>query len=740
MEQQNATRESSASMSEVLNLDNIWRVVRRRRWLTAAFFLSVLAIGTVQTLRQPKVYDATCTIIIDVQAPRVLEKDQITEIAEAGAGSNYWSTREYSETQYRVIASRAVAQRVADRLGLRQNDKFMGLEKVADEAKREESRQKRDVAGVLLNRLKVEPIKESRIVRIRFEESDPELASLIANAFADAYIAENQAARTATNASASEWLEGQLEEAQRRLDESSKQLFAFKREHDIVSTRWEDRQSMVTQRLTSINDALTQARIKRAGLEARNKALQFVAEELASGGLKKDETVVPVKPGEAVDALKTRYLDEQLRCTDLRVRYLAGHPALAACNEKLAASKAALDSEVRASQLVVRRDTEQARLEEQNLERLLQQTKDESFGLNQYEREYLELKRSYDNNERIFELLLKRIKDTSVSSMLRLSNVRVLDRARPKGGPIRPNVPQNLLVTLLVGLIGGIGVAFGAEFLDRTVRSQEPIEERLKLAFLGIYPRIEGSKDGLVARDLEVFAQPKSVAAECLRTIRTNILFMMPEKPLKTIVVTSAGPQEGKTTAATALAITMAMSGNQVLLVDADMRRPRMHRIFGHSNSAGLSSLTLGEGTLSELVRSTPIPNLKVLTSGPVPPNPSELLHAKAFKRIIDEMADGFDRVIIDSPPVGVVADALVLGTYAHGTVFVLRAGATSIDMARHAVRQLRDVNAHLVGAILNDLNLADHRYDSYAYYYKYGYYEDGGPKASQQAPRGSAA
>jgi len=740
MEQQNATREPADSMAEVFNLETVWKVVRRRRWLTLAFFLSVIAIGTVQTLRQPKVYDATCTIIIDVNAPRVLEKDQISEITEAGAGSAYWSTREYSETQYRVIASRAVAQRVVDRLALRQNDKFMGLDKVTDPAQRDTIREKRDVAGILMNRLKVEPIKESRIVRIRYEEADPELASLIANAFADAYIAENQASRTATNASASEWLEGQLEESQRKLEESSKQLFAFKREHDIVSTRWEDRQSMVTTRLNAINDALTQARIKRANLDARSKALQFIASEIDREGGMGGGALLPVKSDETIDNLKAKYLDEQLKCSDLKVKYLPSHPALTACLDKLAASKSALDDELRAATLVVKRDTEQARLEEQNLERLLQQTKDESFGLNQYEREYLELRRSYDNNERIYELLLKRLKDTGVSSMLRLSNVRVLDRARPRPLPIRPNVPQNLFVTVLVGVLGGIALAFGAEFLDRTVRSQEPIEEKLKLAFLGIYPRIEESKGGLVARDLEVFAQPKSVAAECLRTIRTNILFMMPEKPLKTMVVTSAGPQEGKTTAATALAITMAMSGNRVLLVDADMRRPRLHRIFGQSNSAGLSSLTLGEGTLAELVRATPVPNLQVLTSGPVPPNPSELLHAKAFKRIIDEMAESYDRVIIDSPPVGVVADALVLGTYAHGTVFVLRAGATSIDMARHAVRQLRDVNAHLVGAILNDLNLADHRYDSYAYYYKYGYYEDGGPKQAQQAPRGSAA
>ena len=326
--------------------------------------------------------------------------------------------------------------------------------------------------------------------------------------------------------------------------------------------------------------------------------------------------------------------------------------------------------------------------------------------------------------------MLKRLKDTGVAGMLQASNVRILDEARPALKPVSPNVPRNMALAVVLGLLGGVGLAFGAESLDRSITDQEQVESALGLALLGIVPSIARAKDG-AAQDLAVHTDPKSATAECLRAVRTNLLFMSPEKPLRTIMVTSSGPQEGKTTTATSLAITMAGSGNRVLLVDADMRRPRIHRIFGLESRAGLSSLILGEGTLGALVQRTQVPGLDVLPCGPVPPNPAELLHTAAFQRLLGEMATGYDRVIIDSPPVGVVADAVVMGTRVDGVLVVLKAGKTSRTVAAHAVKQLRDVNAPIFGAVLNDLDLSDQKYGQYAYYYQYGYYY--GDKAKEK-------
>ena len=721
-----------SEVAESIDLHAYWRTIVRRRWLIIPFFLATVVVTGLITLKQTRIFDATTTIIVDLQAPKVLDKDTVQEVVDSGSGG-FWASKEFLETQFKVITSRAVAQRVVDKLGLAQNLKFLGLDSVSDPAARERRRTGADPVQLLLKTMKLQPVKDSRIVRITYEDEDPQLAAQIANTWAESYITENLAVRSSTTANASEWLEGQLVDLEKKLNDSGQALFEFKKTHDIVATTWEDRQSMVTSRLNQINDALTRARVKRAELQARNDAIRALGGALDQPDAEA-EALQPVADSMAIQQIKLRYVETRAECADLRARYGDAHPRLQACEQKLAATRQGMVDEIRTVLDASTQAYQDAVKTERNLQALLEAAKQDAFGVNQYEPDYLELKRSYDNNQRLYELVLKRLKDTGVSSMLQVSNVRILDRARPAGKPVRPAPLRNLGLALVIGLVGGLGLAFGAEALDQSITSQQQIEERLGLAFLGIVPSIERTKEG-AAQDLLVHTEPKSAAAECLRAVRTNLLFMSPEKPLRTIMVTSSGPQEGKTTTATSLAITMAGSGNRVLLVDADMRRPRIHRIFGLESRAGLSSLILGEGTLGALVQRTQVPGLDVLPCGPVPPNPAELLHTAAFQRLLGEMAAGYDRVIIDSPPVGVVADAVVMGTRVDGVLVVLKAGKTSRTVAAHAVKQLRDVNAPIFGAVLNDLDLSDQKYGQYAYYYQYGYYY--GDKAKEKPAQG---
>jgi succinoglycan biosynthesis transport protein ExoP len=731
-EQRNSTAESRNLVSEVadsIDLHAYWRTIVRRRWLVIPFFLAVVLVTGIITLRQTRIYDATATIIIDLSAPKVLDKDSVQEVVESGSGG-YWYSKEFYETQYKVITSRTVAQRVVDKLQLAQNLSFLGLEDVKDPAELEKRKARIDPVAVLLKNLKLQPVKDSRIVRLNYEDHDPAFAALVANTVAESYIAENLSVKTVTTQNASEWLETQLADLEKKLDDSGKALFDFKKGHDIVATTWEDRQLMVTQRLTQINDALTRARVKRAELQARNDAIRAVSSSLDKAGAEV-EALQPVATSMAIGQIKLRYLETRAECADLRSKYGDDHPRLQACEKKLAETRQGMRDEIKTALNASMQEYQEVVKTERNLLALLGETKTDAFGLNQFERDYLELKRGYDNNQRLYELVLKRLKDTGVSGMLQVSNVRILDRARPATRPVRPDLMRNMALALLIGLLGGVGLAFAAEALDQTITSQQQIEERLGLTFLGIIPSIERAKDG-AAQDLVVHTQPKSAVAECLRAVRTNLLFMSPEKPLKTIMVTSSGPQEGKTTTATSLAITMCGSGNRVLLVDADMRRPRVHRIFGMENRVGLSSLILGEGTLTSNIQRSQIPGLDVLPCGPVPPNPAELLHTAAFVRLLAEMSASYDRVIIDSPPVGVVADAVVVGTHVDGVLVVLKAAKTQRDAARQAVKQLHDVNAPIFGAVLNDLDLTDQKYGQYAYYYRYGYYY--GDKAKEKA------
>jgi capsular exopolysaccharide synthesis family protein len=714
---------------DTIDLRQYAAMLLRRRWVILPVFVAVIVGTLVYTVRQPKVYQAVCTIIIDSAAPRVLDAQQVQDVVESGAGG--WMSRDYYETQYKILTSRAVATRVAERLGLGSNLRFLGLESVKDAAEQERLRAAADAVGAVQRRLRVEPIKDSRVVRLVVEDGDPELAAVIANAFADAYVTESLAVRSTTTQSASTWLEQQLADLEVKLETSGRALFDFKKRNDIVSTSWEDRQSMVSQRLTTINEALVRAKVERAQLQARAEAIDNVLAAMKRGETGSLESLPGITASVTVQTLKAKYYEARAECSGLATKYLEDHPAIRACNERVDLSRANLEREIRNMVDSARQHYEEVRLTEKNLQALYDQTKTDAFGFNQFEREYVELKRAYDNNQRLYDVVLKRLKDAGLSGMLEMSNVRILDRARPNMAPIRPSVRRNLVAAVMMGILAGVALALLIEALDNTVRTPQHVEA-LGLPFLGVLPRVE-REDGR-SLDLVVHSDPKSAVAECCRSIRTNILFMSPEQPVRTLLVTSSGPEEGKTTTAIDIAITMAESGSRVLLVDGDMRRPRVHKALGLQNATGLSALVLGECRLEEAVRPTPVPNLFAVTCGAIPPKPAELLQTHTFARLLAQMGRDYDRVVIDSPPVSAVSDATIISTQVDGTILVVKASRTTRQQLRHSFRVLADVNARVLGAVLNHVDTSAHQYAGYYYAYGYVYGEKPSDDARQSA------
>jgi capsular exopolysaccharide synthesis family protein len=332
----------------------------------------------------------------------------------------------------------------------------------------------------------------------------------------------------------------------------------------------------------------------------------------------------------------------------------------------------------------------------------------------------------------MYSLIASRQKEIDITGPMRTNNVRVLERAIVPSVPVRPRPFQNLLLGLLLGLGTGVGLAFIIEALDNTVKTQADVEQFLGVPVLGLVPIIGTApgeaaqeNDHLRERDLGVFLDPKSVAAECCRSIRTNILFMSPDRPLRTMVVTSPSPKEGKTTTAINLSVTMAEAGGRVLIIDTDMRRPRLHRSFGVPNQTGISTVIVGKATIMEAVKRTDVPNLDVLPCGPVPPNPSELLHTERFAAVLAECAKLYDRIVLDSPPTSAVTDPAVLGNLADGVVLVVKAGETTRDSAMHARRQLMGAKARLIGVVVNAIDFSNPAYGYdyyYRNYYRYGY------------------
>ncbi|HCF59273.1 MAG TPA: capsular biosynthesis protein, partial [Myxococcales bacterium] len=605
---------------EPIDLRKYWEIVLKRKWTIVAVFLLVVGAVGVYTLRQPKIYSATATLIIDAQMPQVLG-GEVREAVEMGTGS-YWYNKEFYETQYRVIKSRAITERVVEQLGLGHDLSFLGLDKLPPE-KLQEALEKIDPVFVLQAKLKVEPVKDSRIVQVRIEDRDAERAARLANTIADAYMQANLERRVEGTKDAAEWLQDQLADLKTGLSESELALHSFKEKNDLIYTTLENRQTITSQKLIAINDTLTRVKTKKAELDARVKSVRAASQ---SGDMNKVMQLGIVASNSFINDLKKAYSTALNEVADLAERYGPEHPKMKAAQEKLENAKKSLMSELDAVVAANLSDFEELIETEKNLIGMLEEVKRESFEVNKKEIDYKRLAREEENNQRLYDMVLKRMKDLDLSSMLKANNVRVLDPAKVKRIPVKPRVRVNLALAAVLGLFGGMGLAFLIEFQDRSIKGHEDIEA-LGIGFLGLIPSIPGNESKPSSRDLYVLEQPKSNVAELCRTIRTNMLFMRPDDPPKRIVVTSVAPQEGKTTTVVSLGITLAQAGARVLIVDSDMRRPRIHSSFGLANEVGLSSVIVGDCGFEEAVKTTEVPGLFVLTSGPVPPNPAELLH-----------------------------------------------------------------------------------------------------------------
>lgn len=702
-----------------------FRVLLRRKWLILLVFMSVLGGATLYTTRQPRVYAAQISIIIDSKEPRFLDT-QIQDVNN-DTGSYYWANKEYLETQYRIITSRSVSQRVVERLGLASDPEFLGVAKVADEKLRAEMMARADAVALLQGKIKVEPVKDSRVSLIKIEDSEPNRAALLANEVAQAYVDEVMSQKLKLTENASKWLDERRDSLSDAARTSELALYTFRKQQDILAL--DDRSSMVSLKLQETNKALTDTQLRIAGLKARVAAIRSVQANQGTEDRLWAEALPAARENVQLTKLKDRVFTLRNEVTDLQSRYLEEHPKLMEARDKLAAGEKDFAREL--SNIVISTEAElkEATEKERILAGMFDGAKAEAFELEKKKVELDKFKQDTDNAKRQYDSVYKRLKDIELSGLLRTSNVRVLDAARPIMAPVRPNVPQGVLMGLVGGLMMGIALALLLEFFDSSISSQVDIEERLGLTFLGFVPSIPESPG--TTPDLHIHREPKSIIAECMRAIRTNVLFMSPDKPFKKMLVTSSGPQEGKSTTTINLGIAMAQSGNRVLIVDTDMRRPRVHKAFGVPNDVGVSSLIVGDHKLDDAIKTTEVPGLFVMPCGPVPPNPAELLHTKAFADLLERLGERFDRIILDSPPVGAVADAVVLATQVDGVVMVLKAGRTNRDVALRTVRALRDVKAALYGAVLNDVDLERSKYGDYYYGYAYRYYGEGDKKGA---------
>jgi len=724
----------------------LWNAIRKHWVMIAVLSTGVALAFTFYTLGQTRIYEAEATLLFDPQPPRPLG-NQVQSVVDVGG--EYWNNKEYYKTQIWVIQSQRVASQVVTDLGLQHNRAF--IENVGPgHIKGGRDISVADAAKILRARLSVEPVRDSRLAVVRYQDADPTRAQRILSVIVDTYAQNNLDDAQEAMQSAAEWLGGQMDSLKNQLESSEMALHDYKKQKNILSVSMDDQSNMLRGEMQQLNAALTSIETRRQEIVARRDELRKINPEEPS-----NVPSTELLTSSLLQSLRGQYLD----AISARLVLVAGgkgegHPMVASAQAKIDAARAALMAEVRNVQGAVDHEYNVATHEMMGLQGLLESAKQRALDLNLLEIEYNRLRRSKDNNEKLYGVVTERSKENDLTRMLRINNIRVADRPLLPKRPVSPNVPLNVASGIAVGLALGFAAAIGREQLDRSIKTPDDVERELGLTFLGLLPSVHGSESTapygrrsrrkrgnpqpvapMGAPELIVHELPTSGVAEAARALRTNILFMSPDRQFRTLLVTSAAPSEGKTTVACCIAIAMAQAGRRVALFDCDMRRPRVHRVFGKTNEVGITTALIAPETVDDIIRPTQVPNLSVITTGPIPPNPAEILHSEAFNNLLKSLSQRFDHIVIDSPPVAPVTDAAILSTRVDATILVVRAFKTSKELARRAVRSLRDVGNHNVGTVLNAVDFERREYGYYQYYYyrREGYAADG-PPATESA------
>ena len=690
------------------------RVLHKRRWTAVTAFLIVLATVTTYTFSVTPLYEARTRLLIEAEGPNVINFSEVVDEQRSRA--------DYYQTQYSILQSRRLARKTIEALQL-WDSPYLGGQTSAgilgrllaakparpNQATPGETSEQSRAIDRFLDNLTVSPIRNSRLVDVKYRLSDPDLAMRVVNAIATNYINQSLEYKFMASKEASDWLGDRLAEQRRQVETAEAALQRYREQHDAISLH--DHENIVVQKLADLNGAVTQAKTERFQKQALYRQLESL--DRKNGGL---DTFPAILSNTYIQQQKAELAQLQSQHRQLSDKLGDKHPEIIKIKTAIQLAEAKLEGEIAKVAQSVHNEYLSALAKENSLTRALDQQKTEAQTMNRKAIDYGVLERDVESSKQIYESLLQRAKETGVSRELKTSNIRVVDAAERPREPASPRKLLNLTLALVVGGLLAVGFAFFFEYLDSRIKTPEEIRTHLGLTPLGMVPAIEpGSWQG--NGPLMCNGVPPGFA-EAIRAIRTNVLFSSAAEGARTLLITSTAPGEGKTLIAANLAIGLAQAGQRVLLIDADMRCPRLHDMFKHKQEPGLSNLMVGHAAPSACIRKTGVIGLWLLTSGRVPPNPAELLGSQRFKEFIRSLGAHFDSVIIDSPPALAVTDAAVAAASATGVVFVIGAEMTSRQSAKIALQQLENGHPRFLGAVLNRVEL-----EKNAYYYS-GYYK----------------
>lgn len=698
-------------------------------WRYKYLVFAIVALSAVAVMavayRLPKIYEAECRLQYDPDAPKPLGDD----VEAVGDQQSFWSSREFFETQNQILSSRSLAERVVRQLGLNRDPSYL---KWVAPSRQGSSMTVEEAATLLQGNITVQQVRGTRLVDIRVQDSSPERARRIANTLASTYRDKTLEDRMSSTVDALDWLSSRLDDSKKRVQESELALNTFRREANILSTEMDSQQNVSAQAIASFSELLRQARGRRIEVSAKLAQLERAkANPLAAAAPLLQDNVT-------IRALREQYHTIDSELAALLPRYGDEHPEISRRRATLASLGAQIQEETNSVVAGVRAELAEIQQTEAGYRQAVEEAKSETFSVKDAQKKEDELLRERENQIKMYNMLLERTTETDLTKLQQVTNVRIVDDALRPTSPISPNLRLFALGGVLVGLALGLLVVFALDRMDQRLRHASQLEA-MGMPIIGMIPVFEGRDEQKQKQrnsrqrhnpkdkgnpvgpsDLVVHQAPHSFMAEAFRSVRTNLTFMLSGERARTLLFTSAVPEDGKSTVAVNVASAMAQVGKRVLLVDADLRRPRLHRVFGITPKHGLTGYLVRSASLADCCHPTEVPDLFVMPCGLAPPNPSELLNSPRFAELIREAGETFDTVIFDSPPVGVVTDAAVIASQVQATVLIARVNHTRRDALRRARRALVDVGARIAGAILNASSAGGDGYGPGYYYYQY--------------------
>ena len=719
-----------------IDLMEILALLKRHIYLFAAIILIVMTFTVAQIYRMVKIYSSTATIEIEPKAANVLGGNM--EVVQSGSQGSYYTNKDYYATQYEIIQSRAVAQKVLEMVPGENVLEYLGfdLEKIEPDKIKDI-----DPVAVLLSKINVVPQKNSNIVRISVEDRDPEKAAFLANAVASSYIEFNLEKKYFETKDAARWLMDQSVSLKQNLENSEMMLFEFKQSNNVLATTFEAKQELLSNRIIKLTNTLTDQEIRRNELTAKIEEYAHVNIDNPEDGVFKEIS----KENAIVGNLKLKYLEVVSKINESEQVYGEKHPKVVTLLADKENIEKTFKSEIEGVISSYNLELKMLDNEMKKNRNMLSESQTEAINLNKLDINYSKLRREVETNKKLYDIVLERSKEADLSALLKNNNIRMIDRALVSKIPVKPRKQIILLAGFAIALVLASLAVFLVEFFDTKFKSFKELETISGKSLLGIIPKFQQIETSQFKEIAFEDKSGKNLAVEAFRSLRTNIKLSNPDSRLKVMLVTSSVPHEGKTIVSSNLAASYSVAGKRVLLIDADMRKPRVHKVFGLKNEKGLSTLIVGEHSMDDVINKNVYEGLDVVTAGIIPPNPAELLESARFADILKDFSEIYDVVIIDTPPLSPVSDAATIAPLTDGLILAVNISETPRDVFKSVIANISKPGITRLGVVVNNIDFKPEKkfksYYGYSYYhssyYKSNYYyytsEDGQTKKKKK-------